>query len=132
MNTPRVSFAVILFSFVTVPAVPAADKSWVGEIVLPTKPAKDIKFADKLGDSPTYHPFSGRWPFKVREEKGNYLRMHDGRNEGWVDRSDFVLASEAFDYFDRRIRDNSKDAFALRMRGAYWLEKKELDKAIHD
>lgn len=108
------------------------DRSWVGESVLPTKLAKDIKFGDRDGDKPTYFPFSGRWPFKVREEKDGWLRIHDGRREGWVEKADFVLARESFTYFDGRVRANQKDAFALAMRGAFWLEKKEPTKAIVD
>lgn len=107
-------------------------KSWVGETVLHTRPAKDIKFGDRVGDKQVYYPFSGRWPFKVREEKDGWLRIHDSRHEGWVDKADFVLARESFAYFDGRIRANPKDAFALTMRGAFWLEKKEPDKAIQD
>lgn len=108
------------------------DKSWVGETVLSTKRAKDIKFGDRVGDKQVYFPFSGRWPFKVREEKDGWLRIHDGRREGWVNKSDFVLARESFAYFDGRAQGNPADGFALSMRGAFWLEKKEPDKAIRD
>ncbi len=110
----------------------AQDKTWVGENVLPTRPAGEIKFGDRVGDKQEFFPFSGRWPFKVREENGGWLRLHDGRREGWVDKADFVLAGEAFAYFDKRILSNPKDRFALSMRGAYWLEKKDPDKAIAD
>lgn len=108
------------------------EKSWVGESVLPTKPAKEIKFGDRNDDKQVYYSFSGRWPFKVREDKEGWLRLHDGRREGWVDKTDFVLAREAFGYFDRRVQANAKDGFALTMRGGYWMEKKEFDMAIAD
>src|ERR1043166_2567348 len=110
----------------------AQDKTWVGEDVLPNKASKDIKFGDRVGDKEVFFPFSGRWPFKVREEKEGWLRIHDGRREGWVDKADFVLAKDAFTYFDGRLQRNSKDAFALGMSGAYWLGQKEPDKAIAD
>src|SRR5205085_10304309 len=87
----------------------AQDKSWVGEVVLPTKPPKDIKFGDRMGDKEVFYPFSGRWPFKVRDEKEGWLRLHDGRREGWVDKADFVLAKDAFAYFDGRLQRNAKD-----------------------
>ena len=108
------------------------DKVWVGETVLPTKPASEIKFGDRVADKQVYFPFSGRWPFKVREEKDGWLRIHDGRREGWVDKADFVLARESFAYFDGRVRANANDGFALAMRGAFWLDKKEPDRAIED
>ncbi|MCE9532285.1 MAG: hypothetical protein K8T89_14365, partial [Planctomycetes bacterium] len=108
------------------------DKSWVGESILPTKPGKDIKFGDRVDGKQVYFPFPNIWPFKVREEKEGWLRLHDGRREGWVDKNDFVLASEAFTYFDNRVQNNPRDGFALAMRGAFWLEKREPDKAIKD
>jgi tetratricopeptide (TPR) repeat protein len=117
---------------ITAGAAAAQDRSWVGETVLHVKPHKDIKFADRLGESPVYYPFSGRWPFTVREEKDGRLRLHDGSHEGWVDRADFVPARDAIPFFTRRIDDNPKDAFSLGMRGAAWLQKKELDRAIKD
>jgi tetratricopeptide (TPR) repeat protein len=125
---------VLATAVIVAAAAPAAaqDRSWVGESVLATKPAKDIKFGDRVDDKPVYFPFSGRWPFKVREEKEGWLRLHDGNHEGWVDKADFVLAREAFAYFNRRFEANPKDAFALSMRGAAWLEKKEPDQAIKD
>lgn len=135
MNTCKyVMFVLVLGTVIALQCAQAADqdKPWVGENVLPTKPAKDIKFGDRVGDRQVYFPFSGRWPFKVREEKDGWLRIHDGRREGWVDKADFVLARESFAYFDGRVQANAKDEFALRMRGAYWLEKKEPDKAIQD
>jgi tetratricopeptide (TPR) repeat protein len=110
----------------------AQDKSWVGENVLHTRPQKDIKFGDRIDGKQVYFPFSGRWPFKVRDEKDGWLRIHDGRNEGWVDKADFVLAKNAFEYFDGRVRANAKDTFALTMRGAYWTDKQQYDKAIAD
>ena len=110
----------------------AQEKSWVGELVLHTKPPKDIKFGDRVGDKQVDYAFSGIWPFTVRAEKDGWLRLHDRRHEGWVDKADFVLAREAIDYFGRRIDANPKDNFALRMRGAAWLQKKQPDKAIRD
>lgn len=110
----------------------AQEKSWVGESVLHTKPAKDIKFGDRVGDQEVTYTFSGIWPFTVRDDKEGWLRLHDRRREGWVDKADFVLARDALDYFTRRIEANPKDLFALTMRGGAWLEKKEPDKAISD
>ncbi|MBI3860936.1 MAG: tetratricopeptide repeat protein [Planctomycetia bacterium] len=110
----------------------AQEKSWVGETVLHTRAPKDIRFLDRVGDKEVEMPFSGIWPFQVRAEKAGWLRIHDRRHEGWVKKTDFVLARDAIGYFSRRIDANSQDTFALRMRGAAWLQKKEPDKAISD
>jgi hypothetical protein len=66
-------------------------------IVFHTKPPKDIKFGDRVGDKEVVYAFSGIWPFLVRDDKDGWLRMHDRRHEGWVDKADFVLAREAID-----------------------------------
>ena len=112
--------------------VAAQEKNWVGELVLHTKPPAQIKFGDNVGGKQVDYAFTGIWPFVVRDEKDGWLRIHDRRNEGWVDKNDFVLAKDAIPYFTRRIEANSRDNFALRMRGATWLQKKEPDKAISD
>jgi tetratricopeptide (TPR) repeat protein len=108
------------------------DKSWLGENVLQTRPAGEITFGTRANDKQVNYTFSGRWPFKVREDKDGWIRIHDGNHEGWARKSDFVLAREAYDYFTQRIESNPKDHFALLMRGGYWSEKKEYDKAIKD
>jgi tetratricopeptide (TPR) repeat protein len=110
----------------------AQEKSWVGENVLNTKPARDIRFGDRIGDEEIKYQFTGIWPFTVRAEKDGWLRIHDRIHEGWALKKDFVLARDAIDYFSRRIDANPDDSFALRMRGAAWLQKHEPDKAIAD
>lgn len=110
----------------------AQEKSWVGESVLHTKPPNEIKFVNRVAGKEVEYAFSGIWPFDVREDREGKLRLHDRRHEGWVDKADFVRARDAVDYFTRRIAANPRDAFALRMRGAAWLQQKEPDKAIRD
>src|SRR6185369_12586607 len=122
---------VVLFPALNGPLM-AQKKNWVGETVLHTKPPKDIRFVDRVGEKEQKYSFSGIWPFQVRDERDGWLRIHDRRNEGWVNKADFVLAREAIAYFTRRIEANPKDAFAVNMRGASWLQQKDFDKAIVD
>jgi tetratricopeptide (TPR) repeat protein len=110
----------------------ADDKSWVGENVLHTKPANEIRFWDDTGGKVVEFSFSGHFPFQVREDKDGRLRIHDRIHEGWVNKSDFVLAKEAIPYFTRRLETNPKDSHALKMRGAAYQQSKELDKALAD
>jgi tetratricopeptide (TPR) repeat protein len=121
-------FALALLSHVA----DAGERSWVGESVLFTKPAKEIQFGDWVADKQVSFPFAGRVPIKVRGDRDGWLRIHDGRREGWVDKADFVLVRDAPAYFGRRVQANPRDTWALVMRGVGWLEKGELDNAIKD
>lgn len=109
-----------------------AQESWVGKSVLHNKPTSQVKFGDRIGDKEVTYQFSGIWPFVVRDERDGWLRIHDRRNEGWVDKNDFVLQSEAVEYFTRKLQDNPKDTFSLNMRAGGWHDRKEYDKAIAD
>lgn len=109
-----------------------AQDTWVGKSVLHNKPTNQIKFGDRIGDKQVTYQFSGIWPFTVREERDGWLRIHDRRNEGWVDKNDFVLQSEAVEYFTNKLNANPKDTFALNMRAGGYQDRKEYDKAIAD
>jgi tetratricopeptide (TPR) repeat protein len=133
METHRLILMIMMAS--AVPAVPRAiadEKSWTGESVLPTKPPKVIKFGDVVDGKEVSFPFSGFMPIKVRDDRDGWLRIHDGRREGWVNKADFVLARDAQDYFHRLVQANPKDTWALYMRGNVWKSKGELDIAIKD
>ena len=112
--TPRhfvLMFGTLLAVTGPLPRAAAEDKkSWTGESVIYTKPAKEIKFGDRLDDKQVYFPFTGRLPIKVREDRDGWLRIHDGHNEGWADKDDFILANDAPAYFHRRVQANPKDA----------------------
>jgi tetratricopeptide (TPR) repeat protein len=110
----------------------AREKSWVGELVMPTKPPKDVKFGDMIDGQQVYFTYSGVIPIKVRDERAGRLRIHDGRREGWADKADFVLVRDAPAYFDRRVQANPNDRWALYGRASAWLYRGELDRAIKD
>jgi tetratricopeptide (TPR) repeat protein len=125
-----------VLTLVLVLAAPAStfaqEKSWLGESVLPTKPAKDIKLRVAVGMKEVTFPYSGVMPVKVKDDRGGSIRIYDSYREGWVDKADFVLAQEAPAYFDRRVQADPKDTFALLMRGQGFYSKVEFDKAIKD
>ena len=134
MTTHRL---VVFLALVTIagaaPTAVAEDKkSWTGESVMHTKPAKEIKFGDRLDDKQVYFPFTGILPIKVRDDRDGRLRIHDGHHEGWADKDDFILANDAPAYFHRRVQADPKDTWALWMRGIGWQEKGEFDRAIKD
>lgn len=64
MTTHRL---VVFLALVTIagaaPTAVAEDKkSWTGESVIHTKPAKEIKFGDRLDNKQVYFPFTGILP----------------------------------------------------------------------
>src|SRR5205085_6019143 len=61
--------AIVLTSLLAVQTARAQGQLLTGEMVLHTRPQKEIKFGDRIDGKQVYYPFSGRWPFKVREEK---------------------------------------------------------------
>lgn len=134
--TPRhfvLMFGTLLAVAGPLPRAAAEDKkSWVGESVMHTKPAKQIKFGDRLDDKQVEFAFTGRLPIRVREDRDGWLRIHDGHNEGWAAKGDFVLADDAPAYFHRRVQADPGDAWALQMRGEGWHRKGEYANAIAD
>src|SRR5262249_2238610 len=110
----------------------AEENSWTGENALPTKPVKDIVFHVQTEGAIVSFPLSDLWLFHVRQDRKGQLRMHDGHDEGWVNKADFVLAKEAPAFFDKRLAANPKDIFALHMHGLGCVELREWDKALKD
>jgi hypothetical protein len=126
--------ASLLFSFLSTTLCLATEekpKAWVGEWVLPTKPAEEIKFWDWMEGKKVFFTLF-TLDLMVREEGDGKLRIHDGHREGWVDKAEFVLATEAPTYFDGRVKADSEDKWALFMRGYGRYLKGELDGAIED
>jgi tetratricopeptide (TPR) repeat protein len=106
-------------------------KSWVGKSITPIKPKKDITLEKSENGKLATFPLS-TYSIKVLEERNSKVRVHDGRREGWVDKSDFVLSRDAFEYFHSRVEANPKDSWALYMRAYEWLDKGEPDIAVKD
>lgn len=113
-------------------AVAGGEGSWAGESVMDTKPPKRITFGDQIDGDRVDHALSGVLPIVVLEERGGRLRIRDGLNGGWVDRGDFVLLRDSPGYFDRRVRAEPRDAWALQIRGVVRHGNGELDDAIGD
>jgi hypothetical protein len=80
---PVLRFALIAaIGLAAASAAGAQEKSWVGELVQYTRPAKEIQFGDVVDGKQMYFPFSGIMPIKVRDEREGWLRIHDGHREG--------------------------------------------------
>lgn len=109
-----------------------APKNWTGQLVFGKKPHKEIKFGDNSSGKEIYFDFRGRYPQKVREDRGDRLRFFDGYKEGWADKDDFILIRDAVSYFTERIVANEKDEFAWHSRATAWIYRGEFDNSIKD
>ena len=54
---------------------------------MPTQPPEYISFDDRIDGKQVNFRFTGQLPLEVREDRDGRLRIHDGRNEGWVDKA---------------------------------------------
>lgn len=105
----------------------------VGTRVLPTKHTDKIKFGDWIDDKQEYFKLSGIMPMEVRKDKGDgWVRIHDGHREGWVQKENLVTKEDAPIFWDKAVKADPKDTFALHMRGTGWRQKGEYDNAIAD
>jgi tetratricopeptide (TPR) repeat protein len=121
--------AVLFFAVGSAVGQPA---SWLGQTILYVKPYKEIQFRSWVDGKEVSFPFSGRLPLRVREERDNLLLIHDGSQEGWVNKADFVLLRDATAYFQKMVQSNPKDAWALNMCGQASLQSGDLDAALKD
>jgi tetratricopeptide (TPR) repeat protein len=103
-----------------------------GTEVLPRKRPDRITFGgrDAAGNWASF-PLSGIMPMEVRADPGDgWVRIHDGRREGWVRRGDLVTRRDAPAYWDEAVKADPEDEFALSMRAEGWLRNREPDRAI--
>jgi tetratricopeptide (TPR) repeat protein len=102
--------------------------------VLPKKRPNEIRFGDRdRTGRELFFELSGIMPMIVRKDLGDgWVRIHDGHREGWVRKDDLVTREDASVYWDRAVRANPRDTWALYMRGNGWWQKGEPDTAIKD
>jgi tetratricopeptide (TPR) repeat protein len=110
----------------------AQEESWIGQFVMGTAPAGEIRIRVRDGRRQVSFPISLRIVLHVRDESDDSALVHDGQREGWADKKDLVLVRDAVAYFHRRVRADPQDEFALHMRGTAWKENGEFDNAIAD
>src|SRR5262245_48170466 len=123
-------FHVLLLVAVTVAPTWADD--WTGKRVLPTRHSSEIQFGDWVNGQKVYWEAYDLLNCRVRADDAGFLRVHDGRREGWVDKDDFVLVEDAAATWAERIKANPNDTFALCMRGIGYNLSGENDLAIQD
>jgi tetratricopeptide (TPR) repeat protein len=108
-----------------------AGDEWVGQNVLPAH--RDVPFVDR-NNNPL-----GTWSMtagKVVFAGNDWIYIRHGQDtgpyEGYVNKSDVVRLDDATQYFTDRIRLNTKNVWAWRMRATASTLKGEHDNAIRD
>ncbi len=104
---------------------PDAKDDWTGKSVLPKKRQSEIRIGDWEDGKQVYWKAHNLLNCTVREDRDSFLRVHDGRREGWVSKDDFVPAADAPIYWDKAVTANPMDTYALMMRGHGWKDKGE-------
>jgi tetratricopeptide (TPR) repeat protein len=110
-------------------AVPA--DSWVGKKVLPKKADIQIGYTDDNDKVVNVCRITDPI-LMVLGENDDFIKVNQNRTDGWFEKKDAVLLSEAVDYFGDRIQKDPKDAFAYGSRGAALQEKGDVDAALKD
>ena len=109
------------------------DRWAFGTKVLPTKRPENIQFGDWIDDKQEYFKLSNILPMSVRKDNGDgWVRIHDRHREGWVQKEDLVTKEDAPIFWDKAVKANPKDMYALHMRGVGWVQKGEYDNALAD
>jgi tetratricopeptide (TPR) repeat protein len=108
----------------------AAD-SWVGKKVMPKKADIQIGYTDD-NDKVVYLCRITDPILTVLAENDDFIKVNQNRTDGWFEKKDAVLLSEAAAYFGDRIQKDPKDAFACGSRGAALQEQGDADAALKD
>src|SRR5437773_251124 len=98
MNLHRRLFLILIAGMLvsgTAAHAAVSDDSWVGETVMAMKRMEQIRFVNIIGEKQVATSFSGLWSLPVLDDRDGRLRIHDGKNEGWVQKADFIRMREA-------------------------------------
>ena len=105
---------------------------WFGQRVYPKKPSNEIWMgAWRDGEERFWRP-NNLMNCEVREDRDGFVRVFDGRQEGWVKKADLITVSDAVDHFDKAVKANADDLYARWMRGVSLLDSGEPKKAVAD
>src|SRR5262249_17766789 len=111
-------------------AVPA-DDNWAGKKVMPKKADIQIGYTDDNDKVVNICRITDPI-LTVLGDKDDFIKVNQNRTDGWFEKKDAVLLSEAVSYFAERIQKDPKDAFAYGSRGAALQEQGDIDGALKD
>jgi tetratricopeptide (TPR) repeat protein len=134
MNGIRLRLTICILAAAYVAEAPLAqgeDASWVGKSVVLTK--RGVKLGKMRDDGKVHDDVAlYRLVYEVKEVKGEWILVSQGRISGWLSRSDLIAIDNAEAYFTDRIGKDEKDDFAFGARGCVSYDKDNWDAAVAD
>jgi tetratricopeptide (TPR) repeat protein len=129
----RIAFRAIvaLAIIASLPVRSHAADSWVGKRVMPKKADIQIGYTDD-NDKVVYICRITDPILTVLGENDDFIKVNQNRTDGWFEKKDAVLLSEAVTYFAERIQKDPKDAFAYGSRGVALQDKGDVEAALKD
>jgi tetratricopeptide (TPR) repeat protein len=106
-----------------------ADDSWVGKKVMAKTHEVEIVVRDEEQEG---KKLIIDLILTVEKAEKGWLWIESRGVKGWVDENDMVLFENAIDYFNKRVRENPKDADAFFSLGGAWAEKGDHSKSIRN
>src|SRR5262245_8536770 len=126
------TFCAAAFLLSIVPRAAYAQANWVGKTIIFKKADVELLGLDKQGKQVVLGKLDQASIVVLAEESGK-VKVKNWRGiEGWIAKADAVPLEDAVNYFNDRIRDDRKDAFAYRRRACAWELNGKVDEAIKD
>lgn len=130
---PPLCLAASLVALATfAPSDSAQGKPWTGQSVVCVKGDAEVAFGLRFDGKYVTYPYRGGLFVKVREDRDGRLRLHDGHNEGWADKADFILMRDAPAHYTRQLEDDPADSSILYWRGCVHAKNRDYILAIAD
>ena len=130
MTPIHLAVAAVLAASAGAPA--AQGVPWTGKTVFCVKDNAEVEFGLRFDGRHVTFPFRGGMFLKVREDRGGRLRLHDGTNEGWADKADFVLMRDAAAHCTRRLEDDPAESSTLYWRACVHVQNRDYALAVAD
>jgi Flp pilus assembly protein TadD len=105
--------------------------SWVGKKVMPKKPDIQIGYTDDNDKIVNVCRITDPIVI-VLGDKDDFIKVNQNRTDGWFEKKDAVLLSDAVSFFGDRIQKDPNDAFAYGSRAAALQEQGDADAALKD
>lgn len=134
MNALTFIFAPMLLALPDRPVEIAADKTWIGRTVYPTKSPMYLDVSAEPDEKFTKSgPALNMISYRVSAERPDFVQVKTREGQiGWLRKADLVSQDEAIAFFTKQIEANPRDTNGFNRRAAAWRAKGEYDAALKD